>query len=66
MLTNNKPWVTVVNRSSTVKKTPVENTLSVVKKETSTQHDYSSFLNTKVITLKRYSFDDNGGSYQGL
>lgn len=64
-MTNNKPWQTVVNANNLPKTLVTENTLSVVKKEA--QHKVSGpYYRAKSLTGKRYSFDDNGGGYEGL
>lgn len=65
MLTNNKPWQAIVNANNLSKVNTAENNLAVVQKETVSRKQRSSYT-VKVITPKRYSFDDNGGGYQGL
>ncbi|RYF86330.1 MAG: hypothetical protein EON98_04015 [Chitinophagaceae bacterium] len=65
MMTNNKPWEAVVNADNALKLVPAENHLTVVKKDANS-HKYVATTSAELVTTKRYSFDDNGGGYQGL
>ena len=64
MMSNNKPWQAIVNADSPKVMTS-ENNLAVVQKDASSKNEENAFY-LKVLTPKRYSFDDNGGGYQGL
>ena len=65
MMTSNKPWQAIVNADNLPKEISTENNLTVAKQSTTT-HNMVSTYSSKVVTTKRYSFDDNGGGYQGL
>ena len=66
MTNNTTPWQAIVN-ANVVKTLPVtENNVNTVKKaEGRVQKSYATVKNLNVVP-KRYSFDDNGGGYQGL
>jgi hypothetical protein len=65
MLINNKPWQTLVNAENLSKTGKRENNLTVAQKNNVTSTKGNVYT-TKVVTPKRYSFDDNGGGYEGL
>lgn len=64
MMTNSKPWQPVVNPGNLAPMNSMENNLAAVKKHTTTSKQV--FVKMKVVNPKRFSFDDNGGSYEGL
>jgi|GEM_PF-5470358 len=64
-MTNNKPWQTIVNANDLPKTLVTENPLSAVKKETPSKVS-GAYYTSKSLPKKRYSFDDNGGGYEGL
>ena len=65
MMTSNKPWQAIVNADNLPKVITTENNLSIAKQNTAT-HQTASSYSYKLVTPKRYSFDDNGGGYEGL
>jgi hypothetical protein len=65
MMTNNKPWQTIVNADNFGTAAQNINNLSVAKNDGETE-DASNSYKAKTVLPKRYSFDDNGGGYQGL
>ena len=64
MMTNSKSWQTVVNPANLATISSMNNNLTVVKKNTDAAKEV--VIKMKVINPKRYSFDDNGGGYDGL
>ncbi|HEY0041197.1 MAG TPA: hypothetical protein VGB71_11070 [Flavisolibacter sp.] len=65
MTTNNKPWQTIVNADNFATAGQSINNLSVAKNDGETEETSISYKANTVLP-KRYSFDDNGGGYQGL
>ena len=63
MVANNKPWQAVVNPVNLVPASAMENKLAVIKKDAANKQ---VTVTMKVVNPKRYSFDDNGGGYEGL
>lgn len=63
MITNRKAWQTIVNPNNLTKVVPMGNNLAVVKNHVTSPE---SVAKIKVVVPKRYSFDDNGGGYEGL
>ena len=64
MMTNSKPWQTVVNPANLAAISSMNNNLAVVKKNADAAKEGT--VKMKVVNPKRYSFDDNGGGYDGL
>ena len=64
-MTNNKPWQTIVNANNLSKPLVTENQLSAVKKDTQNKVS-GTYYTANSLPRKRYSFDDNGGGYEGL
>jgi len=64
MMTNSKSWQTVVNPANLAAISSMNNNLAVVKKNADAAKEV--VIKMKVINPKRYSFDDNGGGYDGL
>lgn len=63
-MTNNQPWQAIVNVNNLPKVISTDNNLNESAQTTTTHKKAKSYL--KVVTPKRYSFDDNGGGYEGL
>jgi hypothetical protein len=67
MMTNSKPWETVVNTGNLVNVSATDNKLAVVKKETrKSSAKQDTYYSKPFVSSRRYSIDDNGGGYQGL
>ena len=64
MMANSKSWQTVVNPANLAAISSMNNSLTVVKKNADAAKEV--VVKMKVINPKRYSFDDNGGGYDGL
>ena len=65
MLANNQPWQAIVNKDNVSKAIASVSHLSAVKQTQSSANEVKGYT-MKILTAKRYSFDDNGGGYQGL
>lgn len=65
MMTSSKPWQAIVNVNNLPTVIVTENKLTVAKQKTATSKKGNAYT-SKVVTTKRYSFDDNGGGYAGL
>ena len=63
MMTNNKPWQTVVNPNNLASMPKAQNNLAAVGKN---ENAVKPTATIKVVMPKRFNFDDNGGGYQGL
>lgn len=63
---NQQPWQATINTAFLTKVIPTPNSLSVVKEEFARKSQKASTPVIKFADAKRYSFDDNGGGYQGL
>ena len=63
MMTNNKAWQAVVNPANFAPVSSMENKLIAVKQNGGKKQ---VSVKIKTVTPKRYSFDDNGGGYEGL
>ena len=64
-MTKSTSWQATLNASNQTQSGPVENNLDSVKVNRSLATNATG--TTKVFVVpKRYSFDDNGGSYRGL
>ncbi len=66
MTNQQQPWQAIVNPLLLAKVSQTGNSLSVVNKEFFIGAKMSSVPVIKFAVAKRYSFDDNGGGYQGL
>jgi hypothetical protein len=66
MITNQQPWQATVNPVFLTNVPQTQNTLSIVQKNFITKTKKTSASVVKFAAAKRYSFDDNGGGYQGL
>ena len=64
MMANSKPWQTVVNPANLAAISSMNNNLAVVKKNADAAKEV--IVKLTVVNPKRYSFDDNGGGYDGL
>ncbi|HYO20942.1 MAG TPA: hypothetical protein VER36_00970 [Flavisolibacter sp.] len=65
MMTSSKPWQAIVNANNLPNVIVTENNLTVAKPKPSASKK-ANVYSSKVVTTKRYSFDDNGGGYAGL
>ena len=64
-MTNNTNWQVMNNANSANKLTLTEKNVAAIKQADSVKKSSVS-TTKKVVVLKRYSFDDNGGGYRGL
>ncbi|GAA4755837.1 hypothetical protein [Flavisolibacter ginsenosidimutans] len=65
-MTNSTPWQVTINANNAGKAALMENNLGTVKKAAVPVKKTVNNAAKIVIMPKRYSFDDNGGSYRGL
>jgi hypothetical protein len=65
MLTTNKSWQVMANTANLPKVNATDANLTGSKQNTSSSNQVDAYM-MKIVTPKRYSFDDNGGGYQGL
>jgi hypothetical protein len=65
MLTTNKSWQVIANTNNLPKVNATDANLTGSKQNNSASGQVNAYM-MKIVTPKRYSFDDNGGGYQGL
>lgn len=66
MITNQQPWKAIVNPALISKGLQPDNSLLAVNKIFANETQKPSAPVIKMSAARRYSFDDNGGGYQGL
>jgi hypothetical protein len=64
MLSSNIPWQANTGANHLPNVLSNENQLTTAKQKPAAEQ--AKIYKAKVVTTKRYSFDDNGGGYEGL